>query len=136
MRVLLVVAAVMAAAVLIYTGVSVSGRDAAAGANPAAMDAMSIDMDPSGNSGTSNGDRDFCARINENDIMDADEEAVDTVEVDVTALNIPVGSSAIGTNFNLLFPAPDQFLVSQQFSTGTPFATANGWNIFNVSDPV
>jgi len=56
------------------------------------MDAMSIDMDhlgTPGNTATSIGSIQSCARINENDIMDADEEDVDTLRVDVLADNIP-----------------------------------------------
>jgi hypothetical protein len=63
------------------------------------MDAMSIDMDPSAapaNTATSLGTLESCARINENNVLDADEEgAADTLSTDVTATNIPVGSEMV-----------------------------------------
>jgi hypothetical protein len=57
------------------------------------MDAMSIDMDPGAspaNTATSVGSIEQCARINENDMLDADEDGVDEVTVDVTAEGIPL----------------------------------------------
>jgi len=54
------------------------------------MDAMSVDMDITGNTATAIGAQTFCARIDENGVQDADETAVDTVTFDITALTIPV----------------------------------------------
>src|SRR5574342_616053 len=86
----------LAAFVLIFaTGTN------AAGTNP---DAMSIDMDITGNTATALGTRESCARINENNTMDADETAVDTLTVDVTAVNIPASNPAIGFAYELNFP--------------------------------
>ena len=59
---------------------------------PVGMDAMSIDMDEEAapaNSSTALGSRENCARINENNVLDADEDVVDGVQIDVTAAGIP-----------------------------------------------
>ena len=59
------------------------------------MQAMSIDMDEEAtpaNSSTSLGSIEACARLNENDILDADEDATDGVNIDVTARGIPIYS--------------------------------------------
>ena len=56
------------------------------------MQAMSIDMNEEAtpaNTSSSLGSLESCARINENDILDADEDVVDGVNIDVTALGIP-----------------------------------------------
>ncbi|MCH8815290.1 MAG: hypothetical protein IH957_09390 [Chloroflexi bacterium] len=135
MRVFVAVAVVTMAAFVIYVGTDGFGGDASAGTpDPGAMDAMSIDMDPSAfpaNTGTAIGTVQSCARINENNLLDADEDAEDTLEVQVLVDNIPGTNPAIATSFGLDFPAPNQMTVTQ---IATPFATANGWTIFNVSD--
>jgi hypothetical protein len=53
------------------------------------MDAMSIDMNTSGNSDIALGMRQTCARINENGVQDADETGVDSVTFDTTAEGVP-----------------------------------------------
>src|SRR5688500_3055947 len=66
--------------------------DPASASHAGGMHLMSIDMDPGAtpaNTGTTLGTREFCAQINENDTLDADEDAVDEVEIDVTAEGIP-----------------------------------------------
>ena len=72
------------------------------------MDAMSIDMNPHGvpaNTATSLGSREFCARINENNILDADEDDVDTLEIDITTGpgGIPEGSAMIGFQLDFFY---------------------------------
>jgi len=130
MRVLSAVAIVTVTAFLIYMGLDAA--EDGADASSLSMDEMSIDMNPAGNTGTSIGSRQFCARIDENNILDADEEATDTVELDVTVLNIPAGNPAIATTFRLHFPAPNQMTVTQ---VGVPYAAANAWSSLNISDP-
>lgn len=130
MKVLLAVAIVTVAAFSIYIGLN--SAEEGADASSQSMDEMSIDMDPTGNTGTSIGSRESCARINENGFTDADEDAPDTVEFDVTVLNLPAGNLAIGTTFRLLFPAPNQMTVTQ---VATPYAAANAWSTSDVSDP-
>jgi hypothetical protein len=72
---------------------------AVAGGGPAraglpAVASMSLDMDPDvggsdPNTATSIGERQNCARLNANGSLDADEDAVDTVQFDVTVEGIP-----------------------------------------------
>jgi hypothetical protein len=50
------------------------------------MDEMTLDMNPGSepaNTSTSLGSIEFCARMNENDILDADEDGIDALYVDV-----------------------------------------------------
>ena len=56
------------------------------------MQAMSIDMNEEAtpaNTSTSLGSREVCQRIDENNVMDADEDVVDGLLIDVTAQGIP-----------------------------------------------
>ncbi len=69
-----------------------------------------IDMDPSttpGNTATSVGTIEACAQINQNNVVDADEDAEDAVEIDVVAgpLGIPVSNPMIAFQFTLRYPA-------------------------------
>ncbi|MFQ5471982.1 MAG: hypothetical protein ACE5FA_03720 [Dehalococcoidia bacterium] len=115
------IAGISVAAVTIYAVVGVF-RQTADASNPGAMDAMSIDMDPAqspANTGTSIGTVQGCAQINENNQLDADEDTVDSLTVDVVAQGIPSGpAAAIGTSFTLLFPAPG-INDDNDFSTGS-----------------
>ena len=84
-------------------------------------DLFAIDMDTSqaaANDGTSISTIETCARINENDIMDADEVAVDTLLIDVVVDNIPatLPDPAIATSFRFNFPTPNVTL-QQKFDT-------------------
>ena len=96
------------------------------------MNAMSIDMDPfatPANIPTSVGTRESCARINENDILDADEDAVaDTVTFDVTATGIPAATPMIGWLFTLSY---DEANLTLQ-AVDTNFLLLPG---IDVSDP-
>ena len=130
--VVILVSALIAIAAISF--VLVTGESGRASPPTGGMEAMSVDMDPSAapaNTGTSIGSAETCAQINENDILDADEDAIDIIELDVTALNIPAADPAIGTTFTLLFPAPN-VTVSE---VATPYASDNGWNILSISDP-
>ncbi|MGH9204619.1 MAG: hypothetical protein ACRD2A_25605, partial [Vicinamibacterales bacterium] len=56
------------------------------------MDAMSIDVNPEAfpaNTTSSLGSQEVCVRVNENDMLDADEDVVDGIFLDVTADTIP-----------------------------------------------
>jgi hypothetical protein len=73
-----------------------------------AMAAMSIDMDPSAspaNTATSLGTREFCARIDQNGALDADEDAVDAVQFDVTAEGIPPETAIFAFSYTLEYDA-------------------------------
>ena len=77
--------------------------------NPGGPTAMSIDMDPSAtpaSTATSLGTLESCGRINENNIMDADEDVVDGLVLDVTVEGVtppdPSGyGGLIGYEFRL-----------------------------------
>ena len=97
-----------------------------------AAHAMAIDMDPSlspANTATTIGSVEACARINENDTLDADEGAVDTLNIDVIVDTIPASNPAITTSFEFHFPTPNVTLTP----TATPFGSFYGWG-FNASD--
>jgi hypothetical protein len=53
------------------------------------MDAMSVDMNTTGNTSSAVTSIESCARMNTNGIQDADETAVDTLTFDVTAQGVP-----------------------------------------------
>ena len=83
---------------------------------PGDMDAMSVDMNPHGipaNTATSIGSREFCARINENDFLDADEDDIDTLEIDVTTgpEGIPASNPMIAYSFILNYLSPHLTIV-------------------------
>jgi hypothetical protein len=107
------------------------------------MDAMLIDMDPSGSpantsvpgSGVSEvGSIESCARINENGIQDADEDSIDAIEIDVVAINIPESNPMISYGFTLGFPAFDTVVASSD--ADFMLAREAGSNIYNASDSV
>ena len=77
---------------------------------------MSIDLNPfasPANTATSFGTREDCAGIVENNILDADEDAVDTLTLDVTAANIPASTPMSGFNYRLSYPAASLEVVAQ-----------------------
>ncbi len=81
MRVSVAAVVMMTAALLIYVGTDGSGGEVNANHAGPVSHAMVIDMEPSqspANTGASFGSIETCGRVNENDIMDADEDAVDT----------------------------------------------------------
>jgi hypothetical protein len=115
------------------------------------MDAMSIDMDPGAapaNTATSIGSIEQCARINENGIVDADEDAEDVVEVDITAQGIPPYSDNGTPNSpgddhggiigfqHLLFYDENQFTIVSQDSGLLLSANQGSAPTFNVSEPL
>jgi hypothetical protein len=53
------------------------------------MDAMSIDMNIAGNTSSVLSTTETCARLNENNIQDADESSVDSLTFDTTAAGVP-----------------------------------------------
>jgi hypothetical protein len=119
--------------VLIFEFSQTTNAPPAAASHAGGMDAMLIDMDPSAspvNTGTGFGTIESCARVNENDKLDADEDAIDTLEVDVIADNIPASNPTFTTYFELLFPA-GALVVTE---AATPYATDNGWNVLSASD--
>lgn len=104
----------------------------AAGPNP---DAMSIDMNPTGaptNTATSLGSREACARINENNMLDGDEDATaDTLTLDVTVTNIPASNPMIAFNYVLNY---DDTPLTVQTANHSFLLLANGGAAFNASE--
>src|SRR5574341_859089 len=104
--------------------------------------AASVDMDPGAtpaNTATSLGTIEPCAQIVENNIQDADEDAVDQIFVDVTVQGVPAGSSAgangmIGYSYTLTFP--DTHVRIQAKNTLGLMSTASGYSAFDASDAV
>ena len=122
------------------------------------METMSIDVDPSGipaNTNASVGSIEECVRINENDTLDADEDAVDEAHLDVTAEGIPPfndnGTSAdpvddaggiVGLSYDFVYPAAEVTVVAHSLTTPNPFAPVTsivavtaGSSIFDASEP-
>jgi hypothetical protein len=88
------------------------------------MDAMAIDMDPTGNDATTLGPRDECIVVT----------AGDSVTIDVTALNIPETNPMIAFAYTLNYSSSSLSVVAadHQFL----IADAPGSNVFDASDPL
>jgi len=110
------------------------------------MDATSLDFDPAGNTATTLGSREDCAIIANNGVLDADEDSVDAVEVDITAINIPAANRMIAfgatvgySEANLTIESASvQFLLaansgSSVGSFGEPLPDQNGDNFWSSS---
>jgi len=113
------------------------------------MDTMAIDVNPAGNSAGAVGTIDQCGRINRNGTMDADEDFIDGLFIDVVGQNIPAvdnkgtpspaddtgGILGYGYRFNY---RAAQFTVSdQEYTTDTVniLASNPGSSIFNSPEP-
>ncbi len=124
------------AAILLVAGLFAFGGPA--GASPGGMDAILIDMDPSGtpaNSATSLGSNETCARINENGTLDADEDATaDTLTIDVTATNIPADNAMIGFTYYLYYSETALTLQSENYSF--MLAANSGSSVLAFNDPL
>jgi hypothetical protein len=101
----------------------ISSRSAGA-SHAGGMDAMSIDMDIAGNTGTSLGPLDTCIEVS----------ADGSVVLDVTAEGIPASNPMIGFSFELSFPANVATVVSAD--PEFLLASAPGSSVFDVNDPV
>ncbi len=108
------------------------------------MGYMSLDMDPHttpANTATSLGSIENCARINENDQLDADEDsAADTIDVDATATGIPASAPMQGFSFQLGYDEANLTIQSAVASTGTGSGSyllnsLPGSNLFPVDEP-
>jgi len=107
------------------------------GVHAGGADNFLIDMDPSAapaNTATSIGSTESCARIDENDALDADEDAVDTAQIDVVVgpLGIPQSNPMIAFAFVLQYPAGQAAVVSED----QDFLLASGPNsaLFSTSE--
>ncbi len=97
--------------------------DSAQANHAGGMEAMSIDMNPAAsppNTATSLGSRENSARINENDIRDADEDVVDGIIIDITATDIPTSNPMDGYQYTLNYGTPpaDKLCVIAHDSNG------------------
>jgi hypothetical protein len=81
-RLTLLAAAAIAVVVLFVAGDFVSPRPVLA-SHTGGADNFLIDMNATGNTATSITSIELCARINENNVQDADEDGIDTVSIDV-----------------------------------------------------
>ena len=87
------------------------------------MDAMSIDLDPTGNTATSLGPLDSCVEARQGDV----------VTVDVTALNVPAATAMIGFSYRIEYDESRVWVETQdqQF-----FLASNpGSGLLNASQP-
>ena len=83
------------------------------------MAAMSLDLDPQftpANTATTLGTSEPCARINENDALDADEDLIDTVLLDVTADGVPDYNPMTGYSYSLTYDASDLQITSWDYN--------------------
>ncbi len=122
----------------LWAGGPLDGRESALASHAGGMDAMSIDMDPSAtpmNTSIIVGTRQDCARINENDMLDADEDTTaDTLTIDVTASVIPLSNPMTAFSYNLNY---DEANLSMQSQASLFLLSFNaGSSLFNASDPL
>ncbi|HSP54113.1 MAG TPA: cohesin domain-containing protein [Dehalococcoidia bacterium] len=107
--------------------------------------AISIDMNPDSspaNTATSLGTRETCARISVNGVQDADEDTVDSVNLDVTISQVPSSNGMIGYAFYVAYDEASLTVIGHQTgfllgqntgsstldaSQGTPDATVDGF---------
>ena len=96
---------------------------------------MAIDMDPfsaPANTATTLGTREQCARINENNILDADEDFIaDTVTFDVVAVDIPATTAMIAFTFQINYP--ETALTIQSENPNFLLASSPGSDVFDAS---
>lgn len=104
--------------------------------DPGSMTAMHYDMDPTGNTATSLGAVQTCARINENNTLDADEDnTADTVDFDITAVGIPGGQFAM-ISFQVSIEYDESELTVVANSVNFLLASLPGSSLFDASHPV
>lgn len=105
--------AAVAVTIALLTAVSLTQAPERASAGHAGnADFFLIDMDPSGNTPTTIGTIEPCARINRNGVQDADEDGVDVVDLDITTgiVGIPVSNPVNAFEIYLNYPAGGQIV--------------------------
>ncbi len=98
-------------------------------------DAISIDMNPvsaPANTATTLGSRQTCARVEPNNMQDADEDVVDGVALDVTVTNIPPSSPL--TTFTFTLNYNESALTVTAYDINYLLAANAGSNLFDASD--
>lgn len=100
------------------------------------MSAMAIDMDPfasPANTAAGLGTREPCARINENNFLDADEDfTADTVTLDVVAVDIPATTAMLAFTYRIDYD--EAALTIRSEDPNFLLASSPGSSIFNASD--
>ena len=116
--------------------------------SPPSAQRFSIDMEPAllpANTATSVGTTETRASINENNVLDADEDAVDTVYFDVTVRGIPPENPMTAYGYTLSYPSGAARIVLQQpmligppdiIISSDPLPDADGSFHVAVSDPL
>ncbi|HET9476431.1 MAG TPA: thrombospondin type 3 repeat-containing protein [Dehalococcoidia bacterium] len=106
-RLPLLAAAAIAGLLVVFAphGLAVDSR-AVLASHRGGADNILLDMDPAGNTATSIGSIQSCARINPNGVQDADEDAIDAISIDVVTgpQGIPAGNPMIGFSYRLGYP--------------------------------
>ncbi len=132
--------AVIVAALSVLVVVAPPRAASPAQASNGAMDAMSIDMNTSGNGAGAIGTLDQCARIQKDGTQNYDEDFIDGLFIDITAQNIPAYSDngtpadpaddtggMTGYQYTLNYP-------SSQFTVAGQEATTPAVNILAAND--
>ena len=112
-------------AALAFAGVRMlDGANTASATNPPSMDSMNVDMDPTGNTAAGLlaphtevlGTIQLCARADNDGVMNFDEDSIDTLNVDVTAINIPLVNKMNAFAFSLGYSAPNINVTAADFN--------------------
>ncbi len=122
------------AALLAALAATGAADHAAVASHALGASAFSIDMDPTGNTATSLGSRQTCARITANGVQDADEDATDAVDLDVTATAVPASAPMVGFEYVIIYDESN--LTIQAYQGGFLLAANTGSNIFSASGDV
>lgn len=129
------IALVLALAVVTAIVAAYPGGGAQAG-DPGSMAEMHYDMNPAGNTATSLGSVQTCARINENNVLDADEDNTpDTADFDITAVGIPGGQYAM-IGFQVIITYDESALTVTANNIDFLLAAEAGSSPFSTSDPL
>lgn len=115
----LLTAVALAAALISVAG---TGADPVSAGN-GAMEAMSVDVDTTGNTATALGQRDECIEV----------EAGSDVMIDVTALDIPASNAMVGFQFYLAYDADHLSITSANHDF--LLLSAPGGNLLDAADP-
>lgn len=97
---------------------------------------MSVDMDAGAtpaNTSTSLGSTESCARINKNDMLDADEDSIDGLQVDVTATNIPPSTGMVAFGYTISYNEANLTLMTSDHAY--LLASNPGSSLFNAGQP-
>lgn len=106
--------------------------DEAEGSHAGGADLFALDADPAGNTATSIGVVDDCARIVVNEVQDADEDDIDAVNVDAVVSNIPASTAMIAFGFTVSYD--ESALAIEAVDSNYLLASAAGSSIFETAE--